>query len=67
MDDHLQVVKGVHDVDTSVDYSTAVVSLLRPKSRGSIQLKSRDPFDYPVIEPNYLQHADDIKTLLNGT
>ena len=41
--------------------------LMRPKSRGRISLKSSDPKDYPLIQPNYLKHPDDIKILIEGT
>ncbi|XP_061193560.1 L-sorbose 1-dehydrogenase-like [Saccostrea echinata] len=40
--------------------------LLHPKSRGTIRLQSSDPFDPPLIDPNYLDHPDDIKMLLKG-
>lgn len=40
--------------------------LLHPKSRGTIRLQSTDPFDPPLIDPNYLDHPDDIKDLLKG-
>ncbi|XP_069127740.1 uncharacterized GMC-type oxidoreductase Mb1310-like [Argopecten irradians] len=40
--------------------------LLHPKSRGTIRLKSKDPNYYPAIDPQYLQHSDDIDTLLKG-
>lgn len=40
--------------------------LLHPKSNGSIRLQSDDPFDPPLIDPNYLDHPDDVKTLLRG-
>jgi choline dehydrogenase-like flavoprotein len=40
--------------------------LLKPKSRGTIRLQSSDPMDPPLIDPNYLDHPDDIKTLLKG-
>ena len=40
--------------------------LMRPKSRGRISLRSSDPSDHPVIQPNYLSHPDDIKTLIEG-
>jgi choline dehydrogenase len=32
--------------------------LLRPKSRGKILLRSVDPFDKPIIQPNYLSNAE---------
>ncbi|KAL5019591.1 hypothetical protein ScPMuIL_002483 [Solemya velum] len=37
-----------------------------PKGRGTIRVRSRDPFDYPVIQPNYLQHPDDVTSVVNG-
>lgn len=42
------------------------VVLLHPKSRGTIQLQSSDPLDPPLIDPNYLNHPDDLKALLKG-
>ncbi|XP_060076748.1 glucose dehydrogenase [FAD, quinone]-like [Ylistrum balloti] len=38
--------------------------LLHPKSRGTIRLQSTDPFEYPAIDPQFLQHPDDIKTAI---
>ncbi|CAG5118946.1 unnamed protein product [Candidula unifasciata] len=40
--------------------------LLRPESRGNITLTSRDPFDYPIIQANYLDKQEDIETLIRG-
>ncbi|XP_061179543.1 glucose dehydrogenase [FAD, quinone]-like [Saccostrea echinata] len=40
--------------------------LLHPKSRGFIKLKSKDAFDPPLIDPNYLDHPDDMETILKG-
>ena len=40
--------------------------LLHPKSSGTIRLQSDDPFDPPLIDPNYLDHPDDVKTFLRG-
>jgi choline dehydrogenase len=31
--------------------------LLRPLSSGNITLKSRNPFDAPVIDPKYVVHS----------
>ena len=38
----------------------------RPKSRGQIQLASKDPWVAPLIDPNYLDHPDDVKVMLEG-
>jgi len=40
--------------------------LLRPRSRGVIKLRSRNPFDYPLIYPNYLSDPFDMATLVEG-
>ncbi|EIW83808.1 alcohol oxidase, partial [Coniophora puteana RWD-64-598 SS2] len=39
-----------------------VATNLRPTSRGTIRLKSSDPFDNPLMDPNYLatKHAVDV-------
>jgi len=48
-----------------VPYSFSMICvLLHPKSIGSVTLKSADPFEYPVIEPNYLKDEDDVKTIV---
>ena len=39
-------------------------SLLQPKSEGFIELRSADPREHPVIEPNYLQHPDDLEVMV---
>jgi choline dehydrogenase-like flavoprotein len=42
------------------------VCLLRPKSRGSVTLKSADPFAAPAIDPNFLAEPDDLARLVRG-
>ena len=39
---------------------------LRPESRGEIRLGSLDPLAPPVIDPNYLASAHDLKVLIEG-
>lgn len=53
-------------IDRNIETFSILSILLHPKSRGTINLKSADPFDPPIIDPNYLDHPDDIKTLING-
>ncbi|KAF3426363.1 hypothetical protein E2986_06219 [Frieseomelitta varia] len=45
---------------------TVLPMLLRPRSKGVIKLRSDDPFDYPLIYPNYLEHPLDVATLVEG-
>ncbi|GGJ82115.1 GMC family oxidoreductase [Pseudomonas matsuisoli] len=40
---------------------TASVCNLRPASRGRVAIRSADPADAPLIQPNYLSHPDDLK------
>jgi choline dehydrogenase-like flavoprotein len=42
------------------------VCLLRPKSRGSVMLQSKDPFAAPLIDPAFLTDRDDMDRLIRG-
>jgi choline dehydrogenase-like flavoprotein len=42
------------------------VCLLRPMSRGSVSLASKDPMDAPLIDPNFLGVRDDVERLMRG-
>lgn len=46
--------------------ATIAVSIARPRSRGTIMAASPDPFDRPVITPNYLADPDDVRVALAG-
>ncbi|ELT95203.1 hypothetical protein CAPTEDRAFT_89808 [Capitella teleta] len=46
-------------------FSIGVVDVL-PNSRGVVRLKSRDPTDVPLIDPQYFEDPADIKRLLKG-
>jgi len=45
---------------------TASVANLRPTSRGTIRLRSADPADKPIIQPNYLASEEDKRVAANS-
>src|ERR1044071_972141 len=42
------------------------VCTLRPESRGTIRLKSKNPKEHPLIDANYLAERRDLDTLIDG-
>jgi choline dehydrogenase-like flavoprotein len=42
------------------------VCLMRPKSRGSVTLASKDPLAAPLIDPNFLADQDDMRRMVQG-
>ncbi|KAG0706706.1 hypothetical protein DFH29DRAFT_995574 [Suillus ampliporus] len=43
-----------------------IVILTRPTSKGSLRLKSADPWDDPLMDPSYLETKHDIDVLVRG-
>ncbi|KAF5272032.1 hypothetical protein FQR65_LT05013 [Abscondita terminalis] len=50
----------------NVDTWTILPLLLRPRSRGWVRLKSKDPNVYADVNPNYFTHREDVDTLIAG-
>ncbi|CAL4093970.1 unnamed protein product, partial [Meganyctiphanes norvegica] len=48
------------------DGANIMPTLSRPKSRGTVRLRSKDVKVHPLVDPNYLSHSDDVKTLIQG-
>ena len=42
------------------------VQACRPRSRGQVRLRSSDPLDAPVIDPNYLSDPEDLALQVEG-
>lgn len=42
------------------------LNLVQQASRGQIYLRSRDPYELPVVDDGMLQHPDDVKAMLNA-
>ncbi|KAF8822604.1 GMC oxidoreductase [Cardiosporidium cionae] len=60
---------GLYDsTGTFLESNTAIImpSLLHPRSRGEISLKSSDPMAHPKIDPKYLSHPRDLEILAKG-
>ncbi len=49
-----------------VDGFTILPTLLHPKSRGFVTLRSKDPQEAPIIQPNFLREKEDLDLLVNG-
>ena len=52
--------------DPNVPGFTVSMSLLDPRSVGTLRLKSSDPFDYPIIDPQYLSDRRDVDAYIRG-
>ncbi|KAJ8931335.1 hypothetical protein NQ314_015743 [Rhamnusium bicolor] len=48
------------------DVWTLMPLLLRPRSRGWVRLKSKNPFEAPLINANYFSDSFDVKTLVEA-
>jgi choline dehydrogenase len=56
-----------HGRSTALGYGYGLhVCGLYPKSRGEIKLRSNKPTDQAMIDPNYLDHPDDQKVMIDG-
>lgn len=51
----------------TIDGYTILPSLIKPKSVGYVGIKSANPMDVPVIQPNFLSEEDDLAVLVAGT
>ena len=57
---------GVPSVPKGASGVTLNSYVLRPKSRGSVTLRSADPRDLPLVDPNYLADPDDLRIAVEG-
>ncbi|KAA0192098.1 hypothetical protein HAZT_HAZT003952 [Hyalella azteca] len=48
------------------DGFSMIPMLARPKSVGSITLRSRNPLDPPIVDPNCLSHPDDLSLMIKA-
>lgn len=57
---------GVPSVPKGTSGITLNSYAVRPKSRGTVKLRSSNPLDLPVVDPNYLAEPDDLKISIEG-
>lgn len=62
----LYSVENIGDALHTFSGVTAVSTLLRPQSRGHVNIKSADPHQAPAIDPNYLAAQKDRDTMVAG-
>lgn len=53
-------------IPTKNDGWTICPSLLKPKSRGTVHIQSKNPSSHPEINPNFLSQEEDLKSLVKG-
>ena len=67
---HFLAGAGAEEGVSSVPQGSSGITLnsytLRPKARGTVRLRSADPADPPLVDPNFLGHPDDLKTSVEG-
>jgi len=61
-----EIIQEVVKMSTEMDVFIIVPTLLKPKSRGEIQLRSKDPADPIKIYANYYSEQEDLDTILKS-
>lgn len=59
VDDHARKIHMSHGFSSHV-------TLLRPKSRGEVRLKSSNPYDPPQIDPAFFSDPEDMEVMIKG-
>lgn len=62
----VQVYEALHGDLIGEDGVILFPKLLQPFSYGEMRLKSVNPFDYPILDPNYLHDERDVKIFVEG-
>lgn len=57
---------AIHGEPPTTEGLTIFPVLLHPKSKGTVRLRSSNPEDPPLIDPNYLAEDIDVKVLVEG-
>ena len=63
---NLLLASGTYEKLDKFNGVSVSVNSLNPQSTGYIKIKSKNPYEDPVIQPNYLENANDLEKLLKG-
>lgn len=63
---HPKYNKRLREINSKVGWLMTLVTLLHPKSKGTVELKNKNPKEPPLIQLNYFDHPDDMKTMMKG-
>lgn len=62
----LEMIRSVYQAEQEADVVMAMISVLEPKSRGTIKIVAADPYRDPAIRPAYFSEYEDLKTLIRS-
>lgn len=60
------IAQPILDANAVADVAVVLVILLNPQALGKVRLNSTDPYTPPRIQPNHLDHKEDVATLVQG-
>lgn len=61
-----EVFKNIHNVNNMPEGFTIALETTHPRSKGTIRLKTTDPFDYPLIDIKYFEDPYDVQPIVRG-
>lgn len=60
------ILQTIVNANVQQDVALVLLVLLNPKSMGTLRLRSIDPLDHPMIQPNYFDRREDAQTMVRG-
>lgn len=66
VDTILQVYEQVYKPYENQTILTCASQYVQPKSIGTVTLRSKDPYDAPLTDPNFLSDPRDMEDILQG-
>ncbi|GIZ00760.1 glucose dehydrogenase [Caerostris extrusa] len=61
-----EVYEQIYGPYANISKYICVVNAVQPKSRGTVRLQSVNPYDDPLIDPNYFAEPEDMQVTIDG-